>query len=488
MEHFDVIIVGAGLSGIGAAHYLQRLASDRTFLILEGRQALGGTWDLFRYPGVRSDSDMFTLGYSFRPWTGEKSIAGGASILSYLNDTADEAGLRAHIRFGQRVTAASWSGADACWTVSVETSDGAGQLSCNFLQLCPGYYRYDRAYTPDFPGAEEFAGTIVHPQFWPENLDHAGKRVVVIGSGATAMTLVPSLAERAAHVTMLQRSPSYVVSLPAVDKFAGWLRRKLPAKAAYRVIRARNIVQAQLFYGLSRKRPKKTADQLIKLVADELGPDYDVGTHFTPRYDPWDERVCFVPDADLFTALKDGRAEMVTDRIDRFISTGIRLESGKELPADIVVTATGLEIEVLGGIHVELDGRVVNFADTYAYKGLMFSGVPNLSYTFGYTNASWTLKADLSAGYVCRLLNAMRNRGMRQITPMPSGDVGAEPFISFTSGYIRRSVDRLPRQGNRKPWRLNQNYTLDLLALRYGSIDSDMVFSNPAPALPRHAA
>lgn len=482
MEHVDVVVVGAGISGISAGWHLQRHSPDRTYVILEARGAIGGTWDLFRYPGIRSDSDMHTLGFGFQPWTEERSIAGGGSIRRYVEATARQHGIDRHIRFGHWVARAAWSTADARWTIEGEGPDGRFALTCTVLDLCSGYYDYERGHAPDFPGADRFRGRIVHPQFWPEDLDHAGKQVVVIGSGATAMTLVPALAEAAAHVTMVQRSPTYVVSLPARDRIAAALRRVLPAKAAYRLTRWKNVVLQMIFFRLARSHPERTKTRLLKLVQGALGPDYDVGTHFTPRYAPWDQRLCLVPDADLFGAIRSGRASVETGTIERFEEAGVRLTSGTVVPADLIVTATGLELKLGGGIALSLDGESLTIAGRLQYKGMMFEGVPNLVVTFGYTNASWTLKADLTARYLTRLLNTMRRRGLRQATPVNRDPAMAEePFLAFTSGYIQRSAALLPKQGGRKPWRLNQNYALDVLALRFGSVDDDMVFSNPEP-------
>lgn len=478
-DHVDVLIVGAGLSGIGAAWHLQTRCPDRTYAILEARDAIGGTWDLFRYPGIRSDSDMHTLGYAFRPWEQAKAIADGPSIRDYVRDTARTYGIDRHVRFGQRVVRATWSTPDARWTVEVESAGGRSEMTCAFLYLCAGYYDYDRGHAPRFPDQERFRGRIVHPQFWPEDLDYAGKHVVVIGSGATAVTLVPAMAQTASHVTMLQRSPTYVVSRPAQDRVANALRRLLPARAAYALTRWKNVTFGMLFYQLSRRRPERTKDRLVGMVRQQLGPDYDVGTHFTPRYNPWDQRLCLVPDADLFDALRSGRATVETDTIQGFTEGGIRLASGKELPADIVVTATGLELALMGKVSLEVDGTAVEVGRALQYKGMMLSDVPNLAFTFGYTNASWTLKADLVASYVCRLLNAMRRRGMQQVTPRVGRPMAAQPFADFTSGYVTRALDRLPKQGDRRPWRLRQNYALDVMALRLGSLDTEMEFSNP---------
>jgi cation diffusion facilitator CzcD-associated flavoprotein CzcO len=483
MEHFDVIVVGAGISGIGAGYHLQRHCPDRSYAILEGRADLGGTWDLFRYPGIRSDSDMYTLGYAFRPWTGAKAIADGPAILKYVRDTAAHYGIDRHIRFGHHVKAARWSSETARWDVTATGPDGGEvRLGCNFLFMCSGYYNYAKGHSPEFAGSDDFAGAIVHPQFWPDDLDYAGKRVVVIGSGATAVTLVPEMARRAAHVTMLQRSPTYVVSRPAEDRFANWLRAKLPGKIAYDIVRWRNVLLGIWFFNLARRKPDRVKERLIGMVRDELGPDYDVGTHFTPRYNPWDQRLCLVPDSDLFASIREGRCSVVTGRIERFVAEGIRLESGEVVPADVIVTATGLELQLLSDVAFSVDGKAVDLAQTYNYKGMMFSDVPNLASAFGYTNASWTLKADLTALYVCRLLNAMRKRGMRQATPrMADEAIEPVPFLDFTSGYVRRAIDKFPKQGSRKPWKLNQNYARDLMALKFGSVDREMEFSNPAP-------
>jgi monooxygenase len=479
-EHFDVIVVGAGISGIGAAWHLQAQSPDRSFVVLEARDRLGGTWDLFRYPGIRSDSDMFTLGFSFRPWTEAKAIASGDTILRYLDDTVAEAEIGQHIRTGVRVTSAAWSTPDARWTVSAERAGEAVTFTCNFLFLCSGYYDYGQGYTPEFTGAEDFRGCIVHPQFWTPDIDYAGKQVVVIGSGATAVTLVPELAGQAAHVVMLQRSPTYIVSRPSEDAIANRLRKWLPPKLAYALTRWKNVSLQQFFYRMMRRSPAKAKERLVGMVRDELGADYDVATHFTPRYNPWDQRLCLVPDADLFAAIRTGKAEVVTDTIDRFTADGIRLSSGRELPADLVVTATGLRIKLFGGLELSVDGQRFDASRAMTYKGMMFSDLPNLALSFGYTNASWTLKSDLTANYVTRLLNAMRKRGMRQVTPRVGAPVEAAPFLDFTSGYIQRAADLLPRQGTRKPWRLHQNYARDLMALKFGGIDQEMEFSNPA--------
>jgi monooxygenase len=473
----DVLIVGAGLSGIGAAWYLQHLCPDRSFAILEGRGAIGGTWDLFRYPGVRSDSDMFTLGYAFRPWTEAKAIADGPSILQYVRDTAHEAAIDRHIRFHHHVKRASWSSEQARWTVEAERRDSGEPvtLTCRWIHMCSGYYDYAEGHLPEFAGHEAYKGDFVHPQFWPEDLDYSGKRVVVIGSGATAVTLVPEMAKAAAHVTMLQRSPTYVVSRPAEDGVANWLRQKLPAQVAYAIVRWRNVLLQLFFFQLSRRRPAMVKKQMVKGVSDALGPDYDVGKHFTPSYNPWDQRVCLVPDADLFEAINSGKAEVVTDTIDTLTPDGIRLRSGEELKADVIVAATGLKLQLLSDVEFSVDGAVRRLNETLTYKGLMFSDVPNLSYSFGYTNASWTLKADLTAGFVCRLLNHLRDRGCHIAVAHRDPGVAEAPFLDFTSGYVQRAAAILPKQGATKPWKLNQNYALDMAALKLGKLDDGVM-------------
>ena len=482
-QHLDVLIVGAGLSGIGAAWHLQKNCPARSYAILEGRERSGGTWDLFRYPGVRSDSDMYTLGYSFRPWKEAKAIADGSSILTYIRETASDHGIDANIRFNHRVTAAAWSSAAARWTVEVERGPAREpiRLTCGFLFMCSGYYDYAAGYTPDFPGIERFAGQIVHPQKWSDAIAYAGKRVVVIGSGATAVTVVPSMAETAEHVTMLQRSPTYVVARPAEDAIANKLRRRLPLKLAYALTRWKNVLMGMYFYQLCKRKPERVKSLILGGVRQMLGPDYDIGTHFTPRYNPWDQRLCLVPDADLFRAIRRTKVSVVTDEIDTFTETGIKLKSGAELPADLIVTATGLALQLLGGMTLEVDGKSVGLAQLLTYKGMMYSDVPNFAVVTGYTNASWTLKADLVCEYVCRLINYMARKGYRQCTPrIDDPAMERKPWVDFSSGYIQRSAHKFPKQGSKRPWNLHQNYALDLLNLRYGSIrDSAMVFSNP---------
>jgi cation diffusion facilitator CzcD-associated flavoprotein CzcO len=485
-EHLDVLVVGAGISGICAGYHLQTSCPDRTYAILEARDRIGGTWDLFRYPGIRSDSDMYTLGFSFKPWTNAKAIADGPSIIAYLDETAREHGIDRRIRFRHRVVRAAWSSADARWTIDVERGDAREvvQLTCSFLFMCSGYYDYAKGYTPEFPGVERFRGRVVHPQKWTEDVDYAGKRVVVIGSGATAVTLVPAMATSAAHVTMLQRSPTYIVSLPAEDPLANWLRRHLPGRVAYGITRWKNVLITMLIFRYCRKNPDRARALISRWVSKELGPDFDVGTHFNPRYNPWEQRLCLVPDSDLFRAMREGRASVVTDQIETFTETGIRLRSGAMLDADLIVTATGLNLQFLAGLQATVDGARVDFGRTWGYKGMMFSDVPNLALAVGYTNASWTLKAELICGYVCRLLNHMGATGMRQCTPrLPEGSVGEAPFLDLTSGYIQRKMHEFPKQGSRVPWRLHQNYARDLLMLkRRGVEDGVMEFSNPAGA------
>jgi monooxygenase len=480
-EYLDVLIVGAGLSGIGAAWHLQDKCPGKSYAIVEARETSGGTWDLFRYPGIRSDSDMYTLGYSFRPWKDAKAIADGPSILSYIREVASDHGIDTRIRYGHRVVAARWSTPDARWTVEIEQGPDKRRttIACGFLWMCSGYYDYSGGYTPEFPGIERYKGRIVHPQKWTDDIDYKGKKVVVIGSGATAVTLVPAMAPEAAHVTMLQRSPTYVVARPAEDSIANRLRGRLPLGLAYGLTRWKNVLLGMYFYQLCKRRPDRAKALILKGVRYFLGPDYDIEKHFTPRYNPWDQRLCLVPDADLFRAIRAKQVSVVTDQIDSFTETGICLRSGSELEADLVVTATGLALQLLGGMTVEVDGKAINPADTLAYKGMMYSDMPNFAVVSGYTNASWTLKADLVCEYVCRLLNHMQKNGLRQCTPRLD-DPGMErlPWVDFSSGYIQRAVDKFPKQGARRPWRLHQNYAMDLMSLRYGSLrDKAMVFS-----------
>jgi monooxygenase len=473
-EHFDVLIVGAGLSGIGAAHHLQERCPGKRYAILEARADLGGTWDLFRYPGIRSDSDMHTLGYRFRPWTAAKTIADGASILEYVRATAREAGIDRHIRFHHRVLAASWSSEEGRWAVEVERAEtgDTATFTCGFLLVNSGYYRYDEGYTPDFPGIERFGGELIHPQHWPEDADCAGKRVVVIGSGATAMTLVPALAKDASRVTMLQRSPTYVVSLPGEDPVAARLRRFLPDRAVYALVRWKNVLLQLFSYRLARRRPRLMKKLIRRGLVNALPAGYDVDTHFKPPYEPWDQRLCLVPDGDLFEAIGGGSAEIVTGRIETFTERGVQLQSGEELEADLVITATGLNLLFLGGMRISVDGEEPDIPRSLTYKGMMLSGVPNLSFTVGYTNASWTLKADLTSEYACRLINHLDANGYDYCVPeVGDPSVTEQPLLDFSSGYVLRSIHKLPKQGSKEPWKLKQNYPLDLRALRYGPLD-----------------
>ena len=474
MEHFDVLVVGAGLSGIGAGYHLQANSPRKTYAILEGRDAIGGTWDLFRYPGIRSDSDMYTLGYSFKPWREAKAIADGPRILNYVRETAETYGIDKHIRYGHQVKRASWSSEDAVWKVEAEVGPDKTpvSLTCGFLFMCSGYYDYAGGYQPDFPGMASFKGPFIHPQHWPKDLDYKGKKVVVIGSGATAVTLVPAMAGDAAHVTMLQRSPTYVVSRPAEDAMANKLRQTLPAMLAYHIIRWRNVLGGMYFFNLARKKPEQVKKAIIDMVRQEMGPDYDVDTHFTPRYNPWDQRLCLVPDADLFDAIKAGKAEVVTDQIETITKRGIKLASGRTLDADIIVSATGLKMQLLSGVDFVVDGKRTDLAKSMSYKGMMYSDVPNLASSFGYTNASWTLKCDLTCEYVCRMLNYMDKRGIAYGVPRKTDPtLTEEPWLDFSSGYVQRALDQLPRQGSKRPWKLYQNYALDLMTLRFGAVD-----------------
>jgi cation diffusion facilitator CzcD-associated flavoprotein CzcO len=481
----DVLIVGAGLSGVGMACHLKRRAPWARFALLEARENLGGTWDLFRYPGVRSDSDMFTLGYAFRPWTQAKAIADGPSILSYIRETAAAYGVDRRIVYGTKVVSACWSSAETLWTVETESGGERVRYCARFLAICAGYYRYDRGHFPDFPGLDSFAGRVVHPQFWPGDLDCAAKRVLVIGSGATAVTIVPEMAKTAAQVTMLQRSPTYMVARPSQDALANALRRALPARLAYGLTRLRNVALSMHFYRLMRKHPEKAKRRLIEMAGAELG---DAGgasaadlTDFTPRYNVWDQRLCLVPDADFFHSVRDGRARVVTDEIERFTPQGVRTKSGRTLEADIVVVATGLELRLLGDVAFSVDGGRVDFAQRRVYKGCMYEGVPNLISVFGYTNSSWTLKADLISGYFCRLLNFLRARRLFSATPPQATGEPSLPFMDLTSGYVTRALDKLPKQGARAPWRINQNYAKDVRLLRFGRIDDGVLrFSGAA--------
>ncbi|MDK9556043.1 NAD(P)/FAD-dependent oxidoreductase [Marinobacter sp. M216] len=477
-QHFDVLIIGAGVSGIGMACHLSRECPGKSFAILERRQSLGGTWDLFRYPGIRSDSDMFTFGYNFRPWVGGKVLADGASIKQYVQETAQEHDVERHIRYGLAVKAADWSSVDKCWRVTAETeaTGETGTYTANFLIGCTGYYNYDHGYKPDFPGEDEFKGQMVHPQHWPEDLDYAGKKIVVIGSGATAITLVPTLAEQAGHVTMLQRSPTYLMPLPSTDKLALGLQKILPDSLAYKLTRARNVAISRFLYLRSRKSPRLMRRMFLGIIKRQLNGEADM-RHFTPDYDPWDQRLCVVKDGDLFTALKTGKASIATDHIDRFTETGIRLKSGEELEADIIVPATGLEIQMLGGIKPTVDGQAVVMKDKVIYKNVMVEGMPNAGLIFGYTNISWTLKVDIAAEYLCRLMNLMDKRGYRVVMARDTENSRGEDTIlgSLNAGYVKRAADKLPRQGTHGPWKASQNYLEDVKILRFEPIEDGVL-------------
>jgi monooxygenase len=507
-EHFDVLIIGAGLSGIDAAHHLQKFCPKKSYVILEQRERIGGTWDLFRYPGIRSDSDMLTMGYSFRPWTHPKAISPGEDIREYITATARDEGIDRNIRFRHQIKRASWSSEDAKWTVEavrqssslgassntagnttsggVVTKEEAVTLTCNFLFCCAGYYRYSAGYLPEFPNSSRFKGRMIHPQGWPQDLDYAGKRVVIIGSGATAVTLLPAMAKTAAHVTMLQRSPTYVISAPEKDRIANFLRHIMPAMWAYRLSRWKNVSFMTYIYQLSQRFPNFVKRGIIKKASKQLGTDFDVETHFTPRYRPWEQRMCLIPDADMFEAIKSGKASVVTDQIETFTERGILLKSGKEPEADIVITATGLEMQAFGGMELTVDKQRVDLSQALAYKGVMMSGVPNFASVFGYINASWTLKADLICNYVCRLLNFMDRKGVRQVIPNPVGESAVAPFVeNFSSGYIQRALARWPKQGRKKPWRVYQNYFRDTMSLKWTRVDDEgLEFSNPVIQTP----
>jgi len=477
MNHFDMIIIGAGLSGIGAACHLQLKHPNKSYQIIESRERMGGTWDLFRYPGVRSDSDMHTLGYSFKPWLSAKAIADGPAIRDYIKESAAEFGVDQHIQYQRKVVAASWDSDTAKWTLALEnTQEGdtaaaeLETLTCNFIYSCTGYYRYDQGFTPDFPDAEKFKGQIVHPQLWPQDLDYTGKRIVVIGSGATAITLVPSLAKTAGHVTMLQRSPTYVLSRPDEDAVSQKLRRWFPEQLAYDLTRWKNVTAQAMLFQLSRRFPNYVKKLIRKVVHGWMGDDFAIDTHFNPSYKPWDQRLCLVPNGDLFRSLRKGTSSIVTDHIERFTENGIQLKSGETLEADIIITATGLELLLLGGLKLEVDGVETKVADSLTYKGMMFSGIPNLALAAGYTNASWTLKCDLTSNYVCRLLSYMDKHKYQYCVANNDPSVKRLQFLDLASGYVDRAIDQFPKQGDKSPWKLHQNYLLDILNLRIGSV------------------
>ena len=485
-EHLDVVIVGAGISGISAAWHLQDRCPGKSYAILESRANLGGTWDLFKYPGIRSDSDMYTLGFRFKPWTSKKAIADGPSIMAYLEETAAEFGIDQHIRYRHKVVAVDWSDADNRWSLRVEHDGEEVEITCSFLFACSGYYNYDEGYSPEFPGANDFRGIIVHPQHWPEDLDYQGKKIVVIGSGATAVTLIPALVNSGAgHVTMLQRSPSYILSLPDVDPFAVRTMELLPPRLAYVVNRWKSILLQSAQYRISRRFPNFMRKQLMKMAKRRLPEGYDVGKHFSPNYKPWDQRLCLVPNGDLFRTIRRGQADVVTDTIDRFTETGIRLSSGEELTADIIVTATGLNVQLFGGAAIARNGVPVDLNGLMAYKGMMLTELPNMAFTVGYTNASWTLKADLVSEFVCRVLNYMDANGFDTVVPQHPGDsVEERPLMDFTPGYILRALDRLPKAGAKLPWRLKQNYLLDIGLIRHGRVDDPaLLFSRRRAAV-----
>ena len=479
MEQFDTLIIGAGLSGIGAAVHHMRDCPNRSYAVLEARGRMGGTWDLFRYPGIRSDSDMHTLGYDFKPWTDGKAIADGPAILEYIKETATQYGVDDHIKYNAKVVSLDWDSGSARWRVTHVDADGnASKLTANFIISAPGYYNYDQGHNPDFAGREDFNGEIIHPQHWPENFDYACKKIVVIGSGATAVTLVPTLAETAQHVTMLQRSPTWIASRPDTDWVANFLRKILPEKLAYKLTRKKNIAYSRYIYNMAQNKPQKTGDYLLKQIRKELGEDFDVEKHFTPNYNPWDQRLCLVPNADLFKSMKAGKADVVTDHIERFTEDGILLKSGEMLDADVIVTATGLSVLIGGGAEISIDGTPQDLSQKFGYRGLMFSDVPNVVSIFGYTNASWTLRADLISRYGCRLMQYMDANGLDSVTPIAPKDLIPRPWIDFDAGYITRVADQLPKQGDRDPWQNRQDYKFDLTTLMDADVAQDgLVFA-----------
>lgn len=481
----DVVIVGAGLSGIGTAYWLQRKLPGKTYTILESRDDLGGTWDLFRYPGIRSDSDMFTFGYRFKPWADPQPLSSGQRIMDYLRETATENGILEQIRFGHRVEHMAWTSGnntvEGHWTLTVRrrrASDAQAEsttVRCRFLYLCTGYYSYSEAHRPDFEGASSFKGRIIHPQFWSQDYDYSGQRVVVVGSGATAVTLVPAMAERAAHVTMLQRSPTYIMNLPNRSGLFKTAQRLLPKAWAYRLARWQNLLVKLLFYWIARSFPGRVREWLISEAAKQLPQGYPVDTHFRPRYNPWDQRLCVVPDGDLFRVIREGQASVVTDAIERFTPEGIRTASGETIPADTIVLATGLKVRILGGASVSIDGKPFDPSGAMLYKGMLISGVPNAAIAFGYINASWTLKTDLTANFAIRLMRYMERKGYRSVVPRREKGVDERPFMDCSAGYIQRALPRLPKQGDRQPWRVYQNYLKDMISTRFGRINDGIL-------------
>jgi len=479
--YFDTIIIGAGISGISAAHYMQTDCPDKTYTILEARKNIGGTWDLFRYPGIRSDSDMYTFGFAFKPWTNPKAIAPREDIIEYLEEIVREEGIDRHIQFEHKLINASWSSETATWSLTVMTPGSADpQLyTCSFLSLCMGYYSYEKGYTPVFAGYNDFKGPIIHPQKWNEALDYTGKKIVVIGSGATAMTMIPALAQKAEHVTMLQRSPTYVVGLPIIDKKAVWLNNKLPKKTAYKINRLRMILYQRFSYAFSRWFPETMKKVLRKNLEGRMGEGFDIDKHFTPTYNPWDQRLCVIPNGDLFKAIKNKKATVVTGQIEKFTENGIQLLSGDFLAADIIVTATGLNAELFNNVSFQVDGAQVDFSKKVTYKSLMFDGVPNMTYAFGYTNASWTLKCEMTSRYTCRIINYMAKHGYHQCMPVQNDpDLVLKPFLDFNPGYVLRVLDKLPKMGHKKPWKIEQNYFYDKKMFERSALDDGILRYN----------